>query len=43
MTCQSAFWDDLTGDLADREFQREYASQSRLIAKVDAATNAADK
>lgn len=43
MTRQSAFWDDLTYDLGDPEFQREYAAQSGLIAEVDAVINAADK
>lgn len=43
MTRHSAFWNDLTRDLVDPEFEREYAAQSGLIAEVDAAVNAADK
>lgn len=40
MTLNSAFWDDLAHDLADPEFEREYAAESRRIADVDAAINA---
>lgn len=40
MTGHRAFWDDLTRDLRDPEFQREYAAQSELIAEVDGAINA---
>ncbi len=40
MTGHKAFWDDLTHDLRDPEFRREYAAQSKLIAEVDAAINA---
>lgn len=39
MTGHSAFWDDLTRDLADPEF----VAESRLIADFDAAINASDK
>jgi len=40
VTGHKAFWDDLTHDLRDPEFRREYAAQSKLIAEVDAAINA---
>jgi hypothetical protein len=43
MTRHNAFWDDLARDLADPEFEREYAAESRRIAEFDAAINAADK
>jgi hypothetical protein len=43
MTRHSAFWEDLTRDLVDPEFQREYAAQSGLIAEVDAAIIAVGK
>ena len=42
MTQHSAFWDDLAGDMADPEFEREYAAASRQIAELDEAMNAAD-
>ena len=35
-----AFWDDLARDLADPEFERAYAAESRRIAEFDAASNA---
>ena len=37
MTGHSAFWDDLTRDLGDPEFEREYVAESILIADIDAA------
>lgn len=40
MTKHSVSWDDLTRDLGEPEFQREYAAQSELITEVDAAINA---
>lgn len=43
MTRQSAFWDDLARDLANPEFAREYAAESRRVADFDAAINASDK
>jgi len=43
MTRHNAFWDDLARDLADPEFEREYAAESRRIADFDAAINASDK
>ena len=43
MTGHSAFWDDLARDLADPEFEREYAAESRRIADFDAAINASDE
>lgn len=43
MTRHSTFWDDLAGDLADPEFEREYAAESRRIAEFDEASNKADK
>jgi hypothetical protein len=42
MTQRSAFWDDLARDMADPEFEREYAAESRRIAEFDEAMNAAD-
>lgn len=42
MTQHSAFWDDLADDMADPEFEREYAVASRQIAEVDEAMNPAD-
>jgi hypothetical protein len=43
MTGHSAFWDDLTRDLGDPEFEREYVAESRLIADFDAAINASKR
>lgn len=43
MTGHSALWDDLTRDLGDPEFEREYVAESRLIADFDAAINASDE
>lgn len=35
------FWADLERDLADHKFRREFLRQSRLIARIDRAANAA--
>ncbi len=43
MTGHSAFWDDLTRDLADPEFEREYTAESRRVAEFDEAMNTADR
>lgn len=43
MSGRSAFWDDLVRDLADPEFDREYATESRRIAEFDKAMNTADR
>lgn len=43
VTGHSAFWDDLTRDLGDPEFEREYVAESIFIADFDAAINACDK
>lgn len=32
---ESAFWEDLQGDLQEPEFAREFEEQSRLIAERD--------
>ena len=42
MTQHGAFWDDLARDMADPEFEREYAAASRQITEFDEAMNAAD-
>lgn len=38
----SAFWDDLSRDLEDPEFRREYITQSIRIATIDSVINALD-
>jgi len=39
----SAFWDDLTRDLEDPEFLREYVTESIRVATIDAVINALDE
>ena len=38
----SVFWDDLTQDLKDRQFLREYVAQSIRIATIDRIVNELD-
>jgi hypothetical protein len=40
MTDDREFWEDLSRDLDDPEFEREYAAESELIAELDAAMSA---
>lgn len=42
MSKQSAFWDDLSRDLKDPEFLREYVVESVRIATIDRVVNAID-
>lgn len=42
MTGTSAFWDDLTRDLEDPEFLREFVVESIRIATIDEVVNALD-
>ena len=39
----STFWDDLTQDLQDPEFLREYVRESIRIATIDQLVNALDE
>ena len=43
MTKNTAFWDDLTRDLEDPEFLREYVVESMRIATIDGVVNAIDE
>lgn len=38
----NAFWDDLSRDLVDPEFRREYLAESIRIATIDSVINALD-